>query len=77
MIQAPSNPIGHERSSASVEHFWNSKDNILMSPAYDWSTPDNGMKIFVTCDDDTNEAGDDVDNNLEDLCLAVTEQALN
>lgn len=48
-----------------------------MSSAYDWSTPANGMRIFVTCDDDTNEAGDDVDNNLEDLCLAVTEQALN
>ena len=48
-----------------------------MSSAYEWATPDNGMKIFVTCDDDTNEANDEVDDNLEDLCLAVTEQALN
>lgn len=74
----PSNPIGYERTSTSVEHFWNSKDNIILSP--EWSNPESGMKIFVTCDDDddaTTEAGDELDNNLENLCLAVTEQALS
>ena len=75
--------------AASVEHFWNSQDNFILSPEYDWSHPggvtanDNppgqaaSMKIFVTCEDETKNEDEDMNDNLENLCLAVTEQALS
>ena len=73
--------------AASVEHFWNSQDNFILSPEYDWShtggvtandNPGPGsMKIFVTCEDESKNDDDDMNDNLKNLCLAVTEQALS
>ena len=71
--------------ASSVDHFLNRDTS---SYYMDWShgshpgggdtgdTVQASMKIYVTCEDDTNDH-DDLDDNLENLCLAVTEQALS
>ena len=54
-------------------NWWpNDSQNMLGHSAND------GLKIFVTCEDTPDPQDDDLlDVGLENLCLAVTEQALD
>jgi len=74
--------------ASSVDHFPDSyQRSHLSSSDLGWSNPNHveeadnavhaSMKIFVTCEDDLEDDHDEMNDNLETLCRAVTEQALN
>jgi len=76
--------------ASSVDHFWRGAESYQhhqLSSDLSWShlnhpeevdnTVHASMKIFVTCEDDVDDDHDEMNDNLETLCRAVTEQALN
>ena len=81
LFQMSPGPVHGHGESLGSEKFWNNRDNLLLSPQYDWSHVAASTKIVVTCEDEPShrpgEEEEDMDDNLENLCIAVTEQALN
>ena len=59
------------------DSFWRNADNYVLMPEFSSHTVQPPTRIFVTCEDDiaTDEL-DEMDSNMENLCKAVTEQAL-
>lgn len=70
-------PYSHDQINFGGDSFWRNADNYVLMPEFNSHTVQPPTRIFVTCEDDiaTDEL-DEMDSNMENLCKAVTEQAL-
>ena len=69
--------IEYFQTNFGVDSFWSNADNYVLMPEFNSPSVQPPTRIFVTCEDDaaTDEL-DEMDSNMENLCKAVTEQAL-
>ena len=60
-----------------VDPFWSNADNYVLMPEFNSHSVQPPTRIFVTCEDDAvADELDEMDSSMENLCKAVTEQAL-
>ena len=67
----------HFKINFGGDSFWRNSDNYVLMPEFSSHAVQPTTRIFVTCEDDTaTDELDEMDSNMENLCKAVTEQAL-